>query len=90
MAALYDVEKDKHLIHKEVRQRIITQRPELLHKLTSKKFAESLLILRGFLSCFNIMAEEPLREQEIKDLLLTELVKYICDEESKPQVYQAN
>lgn len=88
MAVLYDVEKDKHIIHKEVRQRIITQRPELLHKLTSKKFAEALLILRGFLSCFQIMAEEPVKETEVKDLLLTELVNYICDEEPKHQVYQ--
>jgi hypothetical protein len=91
MATLYNLEKDKNLIYKEVRQRIISSRPELLHKLTSKKFAEAMLVLRGFLSCFQIMAEEPIREKEIKDLLLAELVNYICDEQTrKPEVHQVH
>lgn len=90
MAAIFNIDKDRHLIHKRVRQHIITANPELLHKLTAQKFSESLIFLRGFMSCLVVMVEEPIRESEIEQLVISELVKYITDEGSESKTHKTN
>lgn len=88
MATIYSIDKDRFEIYNSVRKRIIVTRPELLHKLTSKRFSEALIFLKGFMSCLLIMAEEPIRTEEIKEFALSELVNYILDENDKSKTNQ--
>lgn len=75
---LYKV--NKNLLYKSAKDKIISTHPELLHKLKSQKFKDALIFLDGFLACLNVMAEDPIRKQDIDELVVQELVKFILDE----------
>lgn len=81
MALVYTI--DKNEFYKLIKQRIISSHPDLLQLLTSKKFKESLIFLKGFNSCLTVMAESPVNESEVKDLLVKEAVKFILAPDEK-------
>ena len=85
---VYTVDKNK--LYKDVRERIILNTPELLHLLTSEKFKTALVHIGGFISCLEVMAEDPVRDQDTHELVLTELVKYVIDEKGQSKVHKRN
>lgn len=88
MAMVYTLEKNQ--LYKDVRERIILSNPDMLHMLTSEKFKTAMVHIGGFISCLEIMAEEPIREQDTKELILTEVVKFIVDEKRQSKVHKRN
>ena len=71
------------LHRREFKKKVIryfkANRPEYLNDLNSNRYALLFAFLDGFIACINVMGEDPIRNRDVDDLLLTESVKFLVN-----------
>jgi len=72
---LYNI--DKNLLIRQVKQYVVNNYTEHQSHLTKRMMVEMIEFLDGFVRCLQVMGEEPMRDQEVQQLIFDESILYI-------------